>query len=167
MAFLIDTPPCDNRLDGIKIKTYDDIRWKLRGAKTTMLMANVMIKHDSINNGYDDGLFVEDGVIRELSASNIFFLTNKGEFVTPKSDGNILAGVTRWRILQMLNEQGFSAKECDISYSDLNSFVGAFSSASITRIKPIIQIDDINYNGVHTNIQKIITLYEEYVSIKH
>jgi D-alanine transaminase len=162
VAFLIDTPPCNNRLNGLKLKSFEDIRWKLRSAKTTMLMANVMIKHDSINEGYDDGLFVENGIIRESSASNIFFLDDKNEFITPKSDGTILAGVTRWRVIQILKKQGAIIKECDILYKNIINYKGAFLSASISRLKPISLIDDIKYNNIDERIKKIILDYENY-----
>ena len=184
-ACLLVSPKCKDRLKPLKLKSFSDIRWQIRQAKTTMLMPNTMIKSLAIENDYDDGLFVQinessnqdnsnllqinnktsmkNASIREASASNIFFIDECDNFITPKDDGKILSGITRMRIIEILKKNSINVIQKDIFFNDIKNYKGSFLSASIARIKPIGQIDDIVFKGVHPKIEKIILQYEEFI----
>lgn len=71
---------------------------------------------DCKQGGFDDNLYlelesfddeskIEEAVLQELSAANIFLVLKSGEIVTPSLDrGTILPGVTRASILELIDQ---------------------------------------------------------------
>ena len=70
---------------------------------------------DCKSHGFHDNLFLEldtykpgwlnDAVVQEMSAANVFFVLKTGEIVTPALDrGTILPGVTRESVLEIINK---------------------------------------------------------------
>lgn len=82
-------------------------------------------------------------------------------FYTPPLKSGLLGGITRMKIIELLQREGLSFKEKTISEKELKSADEAFLSASTKRVVPIIKIDDIILGngkpGVHT--MKISKLY--------
>lgn len=64
------------------------------------------IKKRAHKEGFDDLVFLDERneVLRELSSSNIFFVTKNGILVTPDLSGEILLGITRDSILCIAEE---------------------------------------------------------------
>lgn len=76
-------------------------RGKISGAYAN----SSLIKSDAILSGYDEAITLnQDGHISEMSAANIF-LVRDGKVYTPGVADNILEGITRRSIIQLLREE--------------------------------------------------------------
>ena len=106
------------------------------------------VKKEAHAENYDDLIFLDERneEIRELSSSNIFFVTKDGTLVTPSMSGEILPGITRDSILQIaeeLIEQGIisGAEERTIRKEELSDMTEAFSCGTGVTINGIERID--------------------------
>lgn len=95
------------------------------------------VKHQKHLLGYDDVAYLDNNneEFRELSSSNLFFITKERVLVTPNLSGEILNGCTRDSILtiaQELLEQGVitGIEERVVTPEELPNMVEAFSSGT-------------------------------------
>ena len=128
---------------GVKIMSADDIRWHMVDVKTTALLASTMAKQKAADKGYDDALFVRDGVVTEGTFANFFFVDQDGALVTKKLDNLVLPGITRARIIDLAKKQGFKVSERDFSLDEvLKNAKEAFLTSSTLLVRPVVQIDE-------------------------
>ncbi|WP_052192584.1 aminotransferase class IV [Sphingomonas sp. Ant H11] len=105
---------------GITMKTAPDGRWAHRQIKTVQLLYSSMAKMEALREGYDDVLFVEDGLITESGSANFHIITKDGILITRDLSNALLHGITRagsvakivklehaWRRLDGRNDDGF------------------------------------------------------------
>ena len=79
----------------------NDIRWANCHIKTVSLLANVMLKQKALkSNAFECVLKDKNNFITEATTSNIWILKNKCLITTPLSS-NILAGVTRKKVIEV------------------------------------------------------------------
>ena len=58
--------------EGVKLITVPDERWKRCWIKSIALLPNVLAKNQALAAGADEAVFIENGLVTECSASNIF-----------------------------------------------------------------------------------------------
>jgi len=101
--------------------------------------------------GYDQILWLNDDVITEVGVMNFFLiyknkLTNKPEAVTASLDNQILGGITRLSILELLKDIGIKAVERTIHINEFieivkeNRVIEAFGCGTAAVISPIKSI---------------------------
>lgn len=107
------------------------------------------VKKDAHAGGYDDIVFLDESneEIRELSSSNLFFITNDGILVTPSLSGEILPGITRDSILHIAEEfveQGIikGIEESTVKREELTRMSEGFSCGTGVTMNGIESIDD-------------------------
>ena len=133
---------------------------------------NQFISHirDAKKLGFDDNLYLEldtyhnsslqEAVLQELSAANIFLVLKTGEIVTPSLDrGTILPGVTRDSILELAkaykdelhpilaksigvdeSEIKVTISERDVMVKDLSDAVEVFITGTAAEVVPVQNI---------------------------
>jgi branched-chain amino acid aminotransferase len=83
----------------------DDNTIPARGKITGAYANSALIKSDAVLSGYDEALVLNaDGHVSEASAANVF-IVRKGQIITPPISSNILEGITRRTILQLLHDE--------------------------------------------------------------
>lgn len=86
-------------------------------------------------------LFVtEDSGVLEVSRGNIF-LVEANTLLTPPSDGRILPGVTRRRVMELGPSLGFIVEEVDLTLDRLLNADGVFMTGSLRGIEPVTSVD--------------------------
>jgi D-alanine transaminase len=96
--------------EGVKLKSVADERWRRCWIKSIALLANVLAKNEAIAAGCDEAVFVENGIITECSASNIFAVIN-GKLVTHPVGSRVLPGITRMKVIRCAEELGIEVDE--------------------------------------------------------
>lgn len=92
--------------------------------------------------GYSDGLMLDrHGRIAEASAANVFFI-HKGGLVTPEITPEILAGVTRFVVMEIAKELGITVSERAVWPGELDQFDGVFLCSTLLELRPVDFIGD-------------------------
>ncbi|MDM7916317.1 MAG: branched-chain amino acid transaminase [Candidatus Eisenbacteria bacterium] len=106
-------------------------------------MNSQLIKMEAIQNGYAEGIALnEDGTVSEGSGENLF-LVRDGALLTPPADANVLMGITRDSVRTIAADLGIETRECPIPRGMLYIADEAFFTGTAAEISPIRSIDKI------------------------
>lgn len=125
--------------EGIKLATYNYQR-QLPEVKTTDYLMAIWLQSWMKEQGADDILYHNNGLLRECPRSNFFLVTDQGVLVT--AEKHMLKGVTRKNILTVCAQNGIPIETRDLSIDELATAKEAFITSSTKRIIPVHQIDD-------------------------
>ncbi len=145
-GFTFDIPPAPVA-DRSSTKTYTvstalDLRWRRCNIKSTALLGNVM----HFNQGYAGGnnetiLYNDAGEITEASACNVFIVKD-GHISTPDTDHQILPGITRLLLLQILRADGsIPVEERVVTLDELQQADEVWITSSTKEVAPVVLID--------------------------
>jgi D-alanine transaminase len=96
--------------DGVKLLSVPDERWKRCWIKSIALLPNVLAKNQAIAAGADEAVFIDNGVVTECAASNIFAVI-AGRVVTHPVGAKVLPGITRDILLEIAPKIGIATEE--------------------------------------------------------
>lgn len=82
----------------------------------------------------------EDGSVLEASRANVFAVRD-GAIFTPPTDGRILPGITRTRVLQLAEASGLRTREAELSGDDLLGADEVFLTGSVRGIERVRALD--------------------------
>jgi branched-chain amino acid aminotransferase len=92
-------------------------------------------------NGYDEAIVLTTGGhVNEASAANVFMIRD-GVALTPPVSDDLLEGVTRKAIMELLGNEGIPVEERSIDRSELYVADEAFLCGTGVQVSPIIEID--------------------------
>jgi D-alanine transaminase len=140
-----------------------DIRWRRCDIKSTSLIANVVSRETAAQAGSQEALFVRDGYVTEGAASNVFVATD-GTIKTPPLSPEILPGVTRDLIVELLGSTDEPAREEPISEQELRRSDEVWVTSSRSELVPVIRIDDkpIGAGSVGPVFRRVQRIYRAY-----
>jgi branched-chain amino acid aminotransferase len=120
----------------------DDNVIPARGKITGAYANSALIKTDAVLSGYDEALVLDQvGHISEGSAEN-FFLVRNGVAFTPPTSSNILEGITRRTVMQLLTEDmGVRVQEREIDRTEVFVADEAFFCGTGVQIVAITEVD--------------------------
>ena len=116
---------------------------------------------EAIKNGelYEVILVDQNGNITEGSRSNIFFIRDDRVYTSPLHQ--VLPGVTRGKIIDIITEKKIRVHEEDIQASAIGSFDAAFISGTSPKVLPISSIGDVKYDVNNELLRQIMKWYDE------
>ena len=86
-------------------RRIDDNAIPARGKIAGAYVNSAFIKTDAVRAGFDEAIVLnDDGHISEGSAAN-FFLMRNGVLATPPSTANVLEGITRRTVIQLIRDE--------------------------------------------------------------
>lgn len=135
---IMDSP---NAKSGIKVISIPDIRWKRRDIKTVGLLAQVLAKQAAIDAGVTDAWMVEDGYVTEGSSNNAFIVDADGKLITRHLGSEILPGITRASVLQMVESENIVFEERAFTLDEAKNATEAFITSASTFVWPVVEID--------------------------
>ena len=147
-----------------KAVTYPDLRWARRDIKTTSLLPNILASHYADIKGAYEAIFVKNNKVTESAHSNVWMVKNN-IFLTHPSTREILKGITRTVIKDIINNQKFILKEKAFTLRQLVNADEIFITSSGSLITPIVKVDNkiIGNGKIGILTKKIATLlYHHY-----
>ena len=100
--------------------TAEDIRWSRCDIKSTSLLANVLLRNRADAKNAYEAILLRGGRVTEGTVSNVFIVENR-TIKTPVLSPNILPGVTRELVIEVLDDANLTVEETDISESQLRN----------------------------------------------
>ena len=150
--------------EGLRVRLEDDIRWQRCDIKTTALIGNILSMHDPSLDKVDEIIFEKHGIINEGSKSNIF-VVKKGKVYTPSLNQNILPGVTRNFIINLLKRNNIEILEEEIPVDSIYECDELWLTSSTKEIQPVAFVDDYQLPKKNTDQyiwKKVLGLFNPY-----
>ena len=150
--------------EGLRVRLEDDIRWQRCDIKTTALIGNILSMHDPSLETVDEILLQKDGILNEGSKSNIF-LVKQGKVYTPSLNQNILPGVTRNFIINLLKKNNIEVFEEEIAVDSIYECEELWLTSSTKEIQPVAFIGDYKIPTKETEQliwNKVLKLFNPY-----
>ena len=117
---------------------------------------NAAIRERSL---YEVILVDRNGQITEGSRSNVFFIKDGEVYTSPLHQ--VLPGITRGKIIEILNGKGITVHEEPIAASDIASFDAAFISGTSPKVLPIAQMEDASYDVNDPLLRDLMNWYDQ------
>ena len=125
---------------GEKAILLEDFRWRKSQIKATSLLANVIYRSEAKHQEVFETILFENGFITEGAVSNVFCCINN-KIITPPLTENILPGVTRKVILELIQDSSLEYEETKIPVNSILSAEEIWVTNSTKGVIPIIELD--------------------------
>jgi len=142
-------------------RRIDDNAAPARAKITGIYVNSALAKTEAMENGFDEAIMLtHEGHVCEGSAENIFLLRD-GKVFTPPTSDNILEGLTRLGMMELLrSELDLEVVERSIDRSELYIADEIFLCGTGAQISPVIDVDrrpigDGQIGPVVTRLQKL------------
>jgi D-alanine transaminase len=145
-AFEIAPPPVADKAlaNSYKVSTDRDLRWERCHIKSTALLGNVLHFQQGYKQGHGETLlFNANNELTEASACNAFIVKD-GIVSTPPLDNQLLPGITRHIVLDVLRQDGsIPVEERTVTMDEVTSADEVWITSSSKEIAPVIEIDGV------------------------
>jgi D-alanine transaminase len=127
---------------GIAVITVPDIRWKRPDIKSVALLPNALAKQQAKEaDAYEAWQVDEQGYVTEGTSSNAWIVSDQGEVITRAADSNILNGVTRLGLLDIIAREGLRFVERPFSVAEAKAAREAMLTSATNGVLPVVRID--------------------------
>ncbi len=128
--------------NGIAVVSAPDNRWDRVDIKSIGLLPNVLARQAAIDRGARDAWFVDEtGAVTEGASANAWIVTQTGVVVTHPADHDILRGVTRTVLFDVIREQRLTVEERAFTLQEAYAAREAFMTAASQIVLPVVRID--------------------------
>ncbi|WP_223258235.1 branched-chain amino acid transaminase [Thermogemmatispora tikiterensis] len=114
------------------------VRAKVTGGYVNSALAT----EDALASGFDEAIMLtHDGYVSEGSSCNLFILRN-GKLATPAPSEDILEGITRNTLIQLVRDEfGMTVEERRIDRTELYASEEMFLCGTGVQVSPVISVD--------------------------
>lgn len=127
---------------GASVITVPENRWGRCDIKTIGLLPNALAKQAARERGAIEAWFVDDlGLVTEGASSNAWIIDADGRLRTRDTQANILRGVTRLTLLEVIAEAGLPVAEQPFTVEEAKAAREAFITGAGSLVTPITAID--------------------------
>ena len=128
--------------DGIAVVTMPDIRWQRVDIKSVALLANVLAKQTAREQGAREAWLVDtQGRVTEGASSNAWIVSRDGTLITRALGRDILPGITRSVVLDLVKAQGLAFEERAFTVEEAYAAREAFVTSASQIVLPVVRID--------------------------
>ena len=126
----------------MKISSEEDKRWRRCNIKTTALLGNIIHFQKGRAAGNDETvLFNASGELTEGAASNVF-VVNDGKVSTPPLDNQVLPGITRLMLLDMIRKDGtIPVEERVVTLQEARDADEIWFTSSTKEVGSVVELD--------------------------
>lgn len=119
-------------------------RWGRCDIKSIGLLPNALAKQAARERGAVEAWFVDDmGLVTEGASSNAWIVDAEGALRTRDTNANILRGVTRSTLLEVIREAGLPVSEKPFTIAEAQAAREAFITGAGSLVTPIVQVDGV------------------------
>jgi D-alanine transaminase len=127
---------------GVKVITTPENRWGRCDIKTVGLLPNALAKQAAKEKGASEAWFVDElGFVTEGASSNAWIIDADGVLRTRDTNANILRGVTRRTLLDVLKDEGMKVEERPFTPDEARQAKEAFVTGAGSLVLPVIAVD--------------------------
>ena len=128
--------------EGIAVVSMPDIRWGRVDIKTVALLPNVLAKQAAREQGAREAWLVDvQGRVTEGASSNAWIVTADGVLVTRPLGNDILPGITRSVVIDVVKAEGLAFEERPFTVAEAYVAREAFVTSASQLVLPVTRID--------------------------
>jgi len=128
--------------EGVAVITVPDIRWGRVDIKSVALLPNVLAKQAAREQGAREAWLVDGrGRVTEGASSNAWIIDCDGTVVTHPLGHDILPGITRAVVIDVLRAQGLRFEERPFTVEEAYAAREAFITSASQIVLPVVRID--------------------------
>jgi D-alanine transaminase len=129
---------------GATVISTPENRWGRCDIKSVGLLPNAMAKQAARERGAVEAWFVDDlGLVTEGASSNAWIIDGEGNLRTRDANANILRGVTRSTLFEVIREAGLPINEKPFTIAEAQAAREAFITGAGTLVMPIVEVDGV------------------------
>ncbi len=149
--------------EGVTVVTIPDFRWHRCDIKTTSLIANVWLRQQAKEQGAAEAVLVRDGVVTEGAATNVFAVVD-GIVRTAPQGSNLLPGITRDLVVELMNRHGVSYEERAFTEQQMINAEEVWITSSTNEVMPVSRINDNVVSGGRPGpaFQRVYDWFQQY-----
>ena len=127
---------------GAAVISVPENRWGRCDIKSVGLLPNALAKQAARERGAVEAWFVDDlGLVTEGASSNAWIVDAEGNLRTRDTQANILRGVTRSTLFEVIREAGLPINERPFTIAEAQAAREAFVTGAGTLVLPIVSVD--------------------------
>lgn len=145
-AFAFEIPPAPvadrDKVKPYKVSSTEDLRWQRCNIKSTALLGNVMHFQQGHAAGHNEIiLYNANNEMTEGSACNAYIVKD-GVVLTPPLDNQVLPGITRLMLLDILSKDGsIKVEERVVTMDEVRNADEIWLTSSSKEIAPVTELD--------------------------
>ncbi|MEW6391320.1 MAG: D-amino-acid transaminase [Pseudomonadota bacterium] len=129
---------------GASVISVPENRWARCDIKSIGLLPNALAKQAARERGAVEAWFVDDmGLVTEGASSNAWIVDAEGMLRTRDTNANILRGVTRSTLLEVIRDAGLPISEKPFTIAEAQAAREAFITGAGSLVTPIVQVDGV------------------------
>lgn len=126
----------------VGVITTPETRWARCDIKSVALLPNVLAKQAAREKGAAEAWFVDElGLVTEGASSNAWIVDRDGVLRTRDLNANILRGITRKSLLELVQAEGVEFAERPFTPDEARAAREAFITGAGTLVLPVVRID--------------------------
>lgn len=127
---------------GVGVVTTPENRWGRCDIKTVGLLPNALAKQKAREAGALEAWFVDElGFVTEGASSNAWIVDGEGRLRTRDTNANILRGITRNTLLDVIAKEGLQVDERPFTPDDAHKAREAFITGAGALVLPVVSLD--------------------------
>jgi D-alanine transaminase len=127
---------------GVGVVTTPENRWGRCDIKTVSLLPNVLAKQKARAAGAVEAWFVDElGFVTEGASSNAWIIDADGRLRTRDTNANILRGITRRTLMDVIRHEGLEVDERPFTPADALAAKEAFITGAGSLVLPVVSVD--------------------------
>ncbi|GAB4355250.1 MAG: branched-chain amino acid aminotransferase [Kiloniellaceae bacterium] len=97
---------------------------------------------EAARRGFDNAVVLDAlGNVAELATAN-FWIAKDGVAITPAPNGSFLNGITKQRVMRLLEARGIKVVEARVTWEDVLAADEVFSTGNYGKVIPITRVED-------------------------
>jgi D-alanine transaminase len=160
-------PPAQKFAEGVKVVTMAENRWVRPDIKSVSLLPNVLAKEFAVQNDAFETWFVDSRqMVTEGSSTNAWIVLPGQEIVTRPLGNDILAGITRMKLIELARAGNMRISERAFSVDEAVNAEEAFLTSTTSFVMPVVEIDgkQVGTGKPGPVTDNLLALYREYYS---
>jgi len=127
---------------GVGVITTPENRWGRCDIKTVGLLPNALAKQAAREKGAVEAWFVDElGFVTEGASSNAWIVDADGTLRTRDTNANILRGVTRHTLMDLLRDEGLKVDQRPFTPEEAKAAKEAFITGAGSLVLPVVTVD--------------------------
>jgi branched-chain amino acid aminotransferase len=148
--------------DGAGCTTFEYERDFPQAKTLNMLPSYLAYRRAKAAGAYEALLINRQGCITEGTRSNFFVIKDKTLVGPPGAE--ILPGITRAKVVEAANAQGFEVVEKPLPLADIDQYDGAFLTSTSAKIMPVKQIGEALIGPPPAALKQLMRIFDDYLA---